>query len=123
MGSTKRNNKRGSYIMEASLVLPVLIFAVITVVLIIMFFYSQMTQRSQMHIARRQEAGRQTETMISEHVLERDGRSNGNREEILADGAQRNLDKEGRFCCQGELQRCGCSSICAVLQPCQGDKK
>lgn len=51
MGSTKRNNKRGSYIMEASLVLPVLIFAVITVVLIIMFFYSQMTQRSQMHIA------------------------------------------------------------------------
>ena len=46
MGSTKRNNKRGSYIMEASLVLPVLIFAVITVVLIIMFFYSQMTQLS-----------------------------------------------------------------------------
>ena len=110
--------------MEASLVLPVLIFAVITVVLIIMFFYSQMTQRSQMHIALRQEAGRQTETMTSEHVYEkRDGRSNGNREEILADGAQRNLDKEGRFCCQGELQRCGCSSICAVLQPCQGDKK
>ena len=55
--------------MEASLVLPVLIFAVITVVLIIMFFYSQMTQRSQMHIALRQEAGRQTETMTSEHVL------------------------------------------------------
>ena len=118
--------------MEASLVLPVLIFAVITVVLIIMFFYSQMTQRSQMHIALRQEAGKQTETMTSEHVLEwdgemytkkRDGRSNGNREEILADGAQRNLDKEGRFCCQGELQRCGCSSICAILQPCRGDKK
>ena len=59
--------------MEASLVLPVLIFAVITVVLIIMFFYSQMTQRSQMHIALRQEAGRQTETMTSEHVLEWDG--------------------------------------------------
>ena len=67
MGSTKRNNKRGSYIMEASLVLPVLIFTVITVVLIIMFFYSQMTQRSQMHIALRQEAG------TSEHVLEWDG--------------------------------------------------
>ena len=73
MDLTKRNNKRGSYIMEASLVLPVLIFAVITVVLIIMFFYSQMTQRSQMHIALRQEAGRQTETMTSEHVLEWDG--------------------------------------------------
>ena len=38
MDLTKRNNKRGRYIMEASLVLPVLIFAVITVVLIIMFF-------------------------------------------------------------------------------------
>ena len=45
--------------MKASLVLPVLIFAVITVVLIIMFFYSQMTQRSQMHIAVRKREGRQ----------------------------------------------------------------
>ena len=59
----KKRSKRGSYIMEASLVLPILIFAVITVVLIIMFFYSQMTERSQMHIALRQEAGLQTETM------------------------------------------------------------
>ena len=113
--------------MEASLVLPVLIFAVITVVLIIMFFYSQMTQRSQMHIALRQEAGRQTETMTSEHVLEWDGEmyTKKGMAGVTVTGKKYLLmeDKEGRFCCQGELQRCGCSSICAVLQPCQGDKK
>ena len=69
----KKHSKKGSYIMEASLVLPILIFAVITVVLIIMFFYSQMTQRSQMHVALRQEAGAQTETMSSGQSLDWDG--------------------------------------------------
>ena len=69
----KKRSKRGSYIMEASLVLPILIFAVITVVLIIMFFYSQMTERSQMHIALRQESGLQTETMKNEVSLDWDG--------------------------------------------------
>ncbi len=69
----KKNSKKGSYIMEASLVLPILIFAVITAVLIIMFFYSQMTQRSQMHIALRQEAGIRTETMKSGRSIEWDG--------------------------------------------------
>ena len=49
--------KRGSYIMEAAIVLPVIILTVITAVLIIMFFYSQMTERSRMHIAMRREAG------------------------------------------------------------------
>lgn len=55
--AVKAASKRGSYIMEASIVLPVLIFVVITVVLIIMFFYSQMTEQSRMHIAMRHEAG------------------------------------------------------------------
>ena len=55
--AVKAVSKKGSYIMEASIVLPVLIFAVITVVLIIMFFYSQMTEQSRMHIAMRHEAG------------------------------------------------------------------
>lgn len=59
--------------MEASLVLPILIFAVITVVLIIMFFYSQVMERSRMHIALRQEAGRQTETMKRSDPLIWDG--------------------------------------------------
>ena len=119
MGSTKRNNKRGSYIMEASLVLPVLIFAVITVVLIIMF---QPDERSEVgiHLALRQEAGRQTETMTSEHVLEWDGEMYTKKgmagvtvtgKKYLLMEHKRIFDKEGRFCCQGELQRCGCSSI------------
>lgn len=54
-------SKKGSYIMEAAIVLPVIIFAVITAVLIIMFFYSQMTERSRMHMVLRQEAGEMTE--------------------------------------------------------------
>lgn len=50
-------SKKGSYIMEAAIVLPVIIFVIITIILIVMFFYSQMTERSQMHIAMRREAG------------------------------------------------------------------
>lgn len=53
----KARSKKGSYIMEASIVLPMIVFATITAVLVIMFFYSQMTQRSIMHMALRQEAG------------------------------------------------------------------
>ncbi|MDO4544892.1 MAG: hypothetical protein Q4C25_01930 [Bacillota bacterium] len=56
-----KNSKRGSYILEASLVLPIIILVTITVVLIIMFFYSQMTEQSRMHRALRQEAGLLTE--------------------------------------------------------------
>ena len=52
-----RNSRRGSYIMEASIVLPMIILTVITVVLIIMFFYSQVTEQSRLHIALRSEAG------------------------------------------------------------------
>ena len=50
--------------MEASIVLPVIIFTVITAVLIIMFFYSQMTERSRLHTALRSEAGLMTEQTI-----------------------------------------------------------
>lgn len=46
--------------MEAAIVLPVVILAVITSVLIIMFFYSQMTERCRLHMALREEAGRIT---------------------------------------------------------------
>lgn len=54
------NNKRGSYIVEAAIVLPMVILSVITVVLIVMFFYSQVTEQSRMHIALRGEAGAAT---------------------------------------------------------------
>ena len=54
------NNKRGSYIVEAAIVLPMVILSVIRVVLIVMFFYSQVTEQSRMHIALRGEAGAAT---------------------------------------------------------------
>jgi len=50
--------------MEASLVLPIIILTVITAVLIIMFFYSQMTERSRLHTALRSEAGLMSEQTI-----------------------------------------------------------
>lgn len=53
--------------MEAAIVLPIIIFVVITAVLIIMFFYSQMSERSKMHIALRSEAGILTEKTIYKH--------------------------------------------------------
>ena len=49
--------KRGSYIIEAAVVLPVIIFVTITAILIIMFFYNQMTVRSHLHMVLRNEAG------------------------------------------------------------------
>lgn len=52
-----KNSRKGSYIVEAAIVLPMVILAVITIVLIIMFFYSQVTERSAMHIALRHGAG------------------------------------------------------------------
>lgn len=48
--------------MEAAIVMPIMIFTVITVVLIVMFFYSQMTERSKMHRYIRAEAGFATGT-------------------------------------------------------------
>lgn len=53
----KLRSRKGSYIMEAAVVLPVIIFVLITIVLIVMFFYSQMMERSRLHIAMRCEAG------------------------------------------------------------------
>lgn len=53
----KINNKRGSYIIEAAVVLPVIILVTITVILIVMFFYHQMTSRCLLHMQIRNEAG------------------------------------------------------------------
>ena len=56
----KRNvcplNKRGSYILEAAIVLPMIMLTVITAVLIIMFFYTQMTEQCNLHEELRKEA-------------------------------------------------------------------
>lgn len=54
-------NKKGSYIMEAAIVLPVIIITMITCILIVMFFYSQISERCRLHIELRKEAGIMTE--------------------------------------------------------------
>ena len=54
-------SRRGSYIAEAAVVLPSVILSVITVVLIIMFFYDSSISQSRMHMALRCEAGLVTE--------------------------------------------------------------
>ena len=51
------HSRRGSYIAEAAVVLPFVILAVITTVLIIMFFYESSVSESSMHMALRCEAG------------------------------------------------------------------
>lgn len=54
-------NKNGSYIAEAAIALPIVIFAIITVILAVMFFYEQSVEESRMHIALRCQAGQITE--------------------------------------------------------------
>lgn len=60
----KIKSKEGSYIIEAALVLPIMIIALITVILIIMFFYMQVKERCDMHMTLREEAGKLTGTTI-----------------------------------------------------------
>ena len=54
-------SRRGSYIAEAAVVFPFVILAVITVVLIVMFFYQSSLAECRMHMALRCEAGLVTE--------------------------------------------------------------
>ena len=49
--------RRGSYIAEAAVVLPFVILAVLTTVLIILYFYDSSVSESRMHMALRCEAG------------------------------------------------------------------
>lgn len=57
-------NKKGSYIMEAAIVLPVIMLTVITAVLIIMFFYMQMTEQCRLHESVRAEAEKVTDKSV-----------------------------------------------------------
>lgn len=68
MKQVKVKSKKGNYIMEAAVVLPMIIMAAITAVLIIMFFYSQMTEQCRLHTALRMEAGQLTgKTVYTDH--------------------------------------------------------
>ena len=51
-----RISRKGSYIIEAALVMPIMILAVITSVMIIIFFYREMSEQSLMHTALMNEA-------------------------------------------------------------------
>ena len=57
--------RRGSYIAEAAVVLPFVILSVLTVVMIVMFFYESSLAESRMHMALRCEAGLITEKCTS----------------------------------------------------------
>lgn len=75
MGLTEdmKKSKKGSYIVEASVVLPIIILVTITIVLIIMFFYSQMAEQSRMHVFLRCEAGVLSEKNFYVHDANWDG--------------------------------------------------
>lgn len=49
--------KRGTYLIEAAVVFPIVILTVLTVILIVMYFYDCSASQSNMHILLRQEAG------------------------------------------------------------------
>lgn len=49
--------RRGSYIAEAAVVLPFVILAILTTVLILLYFYDSSVSESRMHMALRCEAG------------------------------------------------------------------
>lgn len=76
-----KNSRKGSYIVEAAIVLPMVILAVITIVLIIMFFYSQVTERSAMHIALRHGAGEAAGKTVYTGDEAGSGRSGGKSDE------------------------------------------
>lgn len=63
-----RNNRRGSYMAEAAIVLPIVILAVITLILILTFFYEQSIRQSQLHMALRAESGIASGKMTCETV-------------------------------------------------------
>ena len=80
-----KNSRKGSYIVEAAIVLPMVILAVITIVLIIMFFYSQVTERSAMHIALRHGAGEAAGKTVYTGDEAGSGRSGGKSDESDSD--------------------------------------
>ncbi|HIU25853.1 MAG TPA: hypothetical protein IAC50_05095 [Candidatus Copromorpha excrementigallinarum] len=67
-------SRRGSYIMEVSLIMPFTILTVITVVLIIMFFFSSVKEQSRFHMELRKEAAEATEKTAFLHSSQYKGK-------------------------------------------------
>lgn len=76
------SSRKGSYMVEAAVVFPVIIVTVITAVLIIMFFYSQTAEQCRMHVTMRREAGLCTGKTIYTYTF---GSRDGTDAEIYAD--------------------------------------
>ena len=64
-----RKKRRGSTFIEAALVFPVCILAVVTVVYIMLFLYTEAATQAMVHVAANAGAGAETDTVIvSEHI-------------------------------------------------------
>lgn len=60
-------NKKGSAIVEAVMVFPVIIVSVICVLHILIYFYNQLDERADMHMALRHESGKVCGNMFYEN--------------------------------------------------------
>lgn len=58
------NNKKGAAIVESVMVFPLVIVSVITLIFMMVYFYAQLNERVDMHIALRAESGRLCENMF-----------------------------------------------------------
>lgn len=65
-------NKKGSAIVEAAAVLPFVIISVIALILMMTYFYSQLNERVDMHIALRSECGNLCENMFYNNEIRDD---------------------------------------------------
>ena len=73
MGRMRKSGKkrRGSTFVEAALVFPVCILAVVTVVYIMLFLYTEAATQAMVHVAANAGAGAKTDTVISSGHLPR----------------------------------------------------
>ena len=63
------NNKRGAAVVESVMVFPLVIISVITLIIMMIYFYAQLNERVDMHIALRAESGRLCENVFYENEV------------------------------------------------------
>ncbi len=64
MGNRKRNNRKGSVMVEAALIFPLIIGAVLLIIYITMWYYQELYEQSKIHLSIRKESGEQSETIL-----------------------------------------------------------
>ncbi len=65
-----RWNKRGAAMVEAAIVYPIVIIAMMTVLYLLMALYSTAASTAELHTALRQKAGNESETVLAENFSE-----------------------------------------------------